>query len=71
VGCLPGGGPLRHHDDIARQNCDSWCVPADGARGIDTDIILPLGEVARRWGPEWENDYFGCFHATHSTSGDG
>jgi hypothetical protein len=43
-------------------------VTAHGARGLDTEIILPLAEAARGWQPERENDYFGSFHATHSTS---
>jgi hypothetical protein len=35
------------------------------------EVILPLVEAACGWGPERENNYFGCFHATHSSSGAG
>jgi hypothetical protein len=70
MGSVLARGPLGHHDDIARQNRASWCVTADGARGIDTDFILAEREAVRRWSPERKHDDIRCFHATHSSSVD-
>jgi hypothetical protein len=64
--CRPDESVVGHKDDIARHYAASLGVTPESARRLDTDIVLPRSEEARGSSPDWKNDYFGCFHGTHT-----